>query len=296
MRSFELMVADKEKIDLNDLPKWSLWPSRLLGLAPWEVPVRNIDKIDKEYDKDKYAKNLEYFLQSQMRLTPEDIKQYELGLGFDQAEYICVSIGDELFKCTLSEAKLMYYKILVKSVEEEIKQCRTVVELGSGYGFNLWKLQQYYPEQLFVGGEYSKNAIELAQKLYSDNSGIQVTFFNFYDEGTYKILSEVEPPILIFTSHALEQLPRSAVFFDNILRYRDKIKAVFHFEPIYQLHDDQSLLGLMRRRYTHINDYNVDLLSELRTRPDIRIIAIEANLLGINPLNPVSVIHWSWSL
>jgi len=280
---------DRIKVGLDDLPKWSQWPARLLGVAPWETPSRTIEKIDQEYDKDKYARCLDYFTGAERQITPEKVKQFEFGLDLDHK--ICISIGDELYEITLKEARLIYYDMMLNAMHTELEKCKTVIELGAGYGFNLWWMQQKYENRYFWRGEYSKNAVELASHLYRDNPWIKVVYFNFLEPATYELIAQAEPPVVIFTAHAIEQLPHSSLVFDNLLQYRDKIQAVFHFEPVYELHRE-SLLGLMRRRYTEINNYNKDLLSELQSRAYICIIELQGDMFGLNPLNPTSIIHW----
>ena len=56
----------------------------------------------------------------------------------------------------------------------------------------------------------------------------------------------------------------------------------------------EASLGLMCRRHAEINDYNHDLLSVLRSRTDIRIVRLDVDTLGLNPLNPTSVLHWEF--
>jgi len=273
-------------LNLNDLPEWSPWPSRLLGMDPWRVPKRTIEKVDSEYDKDKYAKCLAYY--TTVPVSVEAIRQFEHGNGS-----ACVALGNDLVVMTLSEAQLRYSKLLTETMYQEIEQSATVIELGCGYGYNLWMLKQSFRDKHFCGGEYSENAVCLASHLFHEDSAIGVSQFNFYDR-VYGILESAKAPITVFTSHAIEQLPHAASFFQALLQHRDKIKAVFHFEPVCELHDS-TLLGLMRRRYAEVNDYNRDLLSELqRWSDDIRIVHTEAGVFGLNPLNPTSVVHWEF--
>ena len=76
-------------VDLNDLPAWSEWPTRLLGLAPWTIPSRTIQKVEQEYDKEKYAQCLDYYyIHAGRNVTPEEIKQFESGLA--AARKVCV--------------------------------------------------------------------------------------------------------------------------------------------------------------------------------------------------------------
>jgi len=280
---------DMSKVDLNDLPRWSQWPARLLGLAPWTIPSRTIEKVDQEYDRDKYAQCLDYFTSAGENITPEEVKQFEFGLG--PADRVCISIGNDLHEVSLSEARARYYQLFLDTMRTEVEKCKTVIELGAGYGFNLWMLQQHFGNCRFWGGEYSRNAIQLAARLYQNNPKITVEYFNFYDPSTYAVLAEAERPIVVFTAHAIEQLPCSSLVFDTLFRYHENIQAVFHFEPVYQLHDE-TLLGLMRRRYAEVNDYNRDLLCELQSRSCIRVVRLQADVLGLNPLNPTSIIQW----
>lgn len=283
----------KQRVDLNDFSAWSVWPARLLGLAPWTISSRTIKKIDQEYDKDKYARCLDYYIHAGKNITPEEVKQFEFGLNLAGKE--CVSLGNNLYEVCLSEARATYYRLLVDTVRDEVEKCETVIELGCGYGYNLWMLRQHFPTKTFFGGgEYSENAVHLASLLYQHDPKIKVWRFNFYDDQSYKILERVSPPIVVLTVHAIEQLQSSSPVLDALLRHRESIQTVFHFEPVYQLHDE-TLLGLMRRRYTELNGYNTDLLLELQQRSYIRIIISQAEVLGLNPLNPTSVIQWEFT-
>lgn len=287
----EKRKMNKQIVCLNELPQWSVWPARLLEIEPWAVPNRTIEKIDQEYDNDKYARCLNFCIQAENKVTYDAIKQFELGIAPDSK--VCISCADELFIVSLSEAKAKYYQLLLDTVRAEVDECKTVVELGCGYGYNLWMLKQHFPTKAFIGGEYSDNAVQLSSRLNKYDT-INVLHFNFYDEKSYAFLEKLAPPILILTSHAVEQLPSSFSALDALSRYREIIKTVFHFEPVFQLHE-QTLLGLMRQRYAQINDYNRDLLLELKERPNIRILGIKANVVGLNPLNPTSVIQWEFN-
>lgn len=122
---------------------------------------------------------------------------------------------------------------------------------------------------------------------------MRVVRFDFYDDQSYRLLEGLKPRVVVLTVHAIEQLQSSSLVLDALLRYRESIQAVFHLEPVYELYD-KTLLGLMRRRYTQLNDYNRDLLPELQSRPHTRIRRIEPNVIGLNPLNPTSVIQWDF--
>ena len=284
---------NSRRVDLNDLPKYSLWPARVLGQAPWTTPSRTIEKIEQEYDTEKYGTCLEYYLaQAGQALTPEEVKRFEF--GFESGKPVCISRGDELYEVSLSTARAEYCELLLKTLSSKIDNCRTVVELGCGYGYNLWMLQQRAPCKSYLGGEYSSKAVELASLLYQHDTTIRVLAFNFYDCHTYGLLDDVDPPVVVFTSHAIEQLPQAATVLDALASYRKGISAVFHFEPVFELHGE-TLLGLMRRRYCELNDYNRDLFSELQQRAYIRVMNAQSDVFGLNPLNPTSIVEWEFN-
>lgn len=279
-------------IHLNELPRWSPWPARLLGLEPWEIPKRTKEKIDREYNADKYAKCLSFYAENSFHpLTPEDIKQFEYGQS--QTDEMCISVGSDLVITTLENAREIFSDLLINAMRDAIDASATVIELGCGYGYNLWKLQQHFPSKRFLGGEYSRNAVRLASRLYAGNATLDVYSYDFY--GSLKqLLERAQPPVTIFTAHAIEQLPSAAQTIGEFIRHKEEISRVFHFEPCYELHDE-TLLGCMRRRYAEINDYNRDLLSELKRRVDhIHILEVRSDVFGLNPLNPTSVIEWEF--
>jgi hypothetical protein len=279
-------------IPLQDLPLWSAWPARLLGLAGWNTVVRTLDKIDREYDQDKYAKCLKFYSLDPRRNTPEEVMQFELGMPQDQR--MCVSLGNDLFEMTLSEVRDRYYQLLLSNLKILAATSRTIVELGCGYGFNLWYLQSHLTDYAYAGGEYSRNAVDLAGRLYRDNTRLKVARFNYYEPESWRFLEKLEPPLFVFTSHSIEQLPKAAAFVENIARYRGVIRGVCHFEPVQELYEDH-LLGLLQRAYTHANNYNNDLYSMLQDDSRVKIELVHPNVLGMNPLNPTSVIHWTFA-
>ena len=82
-------------------------------------------------------------------------------------------------------------------------------------------------------------------------------------------------------------------FFRTLASWRPK--AVVHVEPCYEHYPADSLLGMLRRRYVELNDYNRNLVSALRgleRAGELRVIAEQPALFGRNPLFPVSVIAW----
>jgi len=279
--------AQVKTLSLQDLPAWSPWPTRIMGLDPWTVPVRNLDKIASEYDQDKYHRILEWV----ERQTGEiSLAQVQRGLidmvGLTPETQICMSRRQELLLATVEEAFTEQFRELAAQLAPAITGCRSVAELGSGIGLNLWYLKHEFPPFEYAGGDFSGNAVKVAHRLHQN-----VVKFNFYDLDSYSFLEWLPEPIAVFTCHALEQLPTAAPFLEHLSCYRARIKAVVNFEPVTELYP-KNLLGLLRARYTEINDYNRDLVSVLRSSSQVEIDRSEYDVIGVNPLNPSSVLAW----
>ncbi len=282
-----------ERISLNDLPSWSPWPARLLGLDAWQIPERTIAKIQAEYDQDKYAKCLAYHQTAEDDRTPSPEEVHVFECGPPDREIAC-SFDNEIFRVTLGEAQRKARELIREAMSAAVAQADTVVELGCGYGIQLWHLRQAFPEKSFIGGEYSRNALELAGRLYEGVRNIEVCEFNFYDDRYDVVLGErITGRAVVFTCHALGQLPTARPFLDTLEKHAENISCVFHFEPVVGLQDD-SLLGLMRKRYARINDYNRDLLELLERKANVHILRKTPDAIGTNPLTPTSIIEWEY--
>jgi hypothetical protein len=286
----------KREIGLNDLTRYSPWPARLLGLEKWNIPTRDIGRIGQEYDIDHYARCLRYFLETTPKPPPSDLRrfQYEIEGLPSLSSTVCLSKKNRLYLARLSSALKDIDQIVTRTMSTAIAKASTVIELGCGYGYFLWLLSRKFPNKAWRGGEYSTNAVRLAGELFDVGTNIQVVRMNLYDPNTYKFIEKCVSPIVIFTVRSIEQLPVSEHVFDALGEYSEKIEDVFHFEPVYELYGT-SLLGLMRRRYTQLNDYNKDLLTQIKTRSTVRLRSVKDDVIGIPPLNPMSIIHWQFA-
>lgn len=197
----------------------------------------------------------------------------------------------KLVGATNSEIMTWYDEILQSAMASALKTAGTVVELGSGFGQIMWMLRNAFPNLIYRGGDFAASAVALAAKLYAQTPNISVKKFDFYAP-SYDLIEKAKGPVVVITSHALEQIPQSVGVIETLSKYRNKIDHVFHLEPAYALYDDGSLLGLMRRRYIEINDYNRDLVSTLKDRKDIEIMRLEQNIVGWNPFNSLALIEW----
>ena len=98
---------------------------------------------------------------------------------------------------------------------------------------------------------------------------------------------------MIFTSYSTPYVPLMNVqFVEYLASFRPR--TVVHFEPIFELLPEDTLLGLMGRRYMQLNDYTRNFLSVMREAEQkkmCKIQKIQANVLG-TPFLPFSLIVW----
>lgn len=281
---------DLKKISLNELPKYSPWPERMLGFSPWTIKARTIEKTEKEYNQDKYLPCLNKFEEAKGAISMEEMKKFELADDFLE---VCISFEDELFLTSFGNARKIYYEEISRTLKAGINKSKTIVELATGYGYNLWMLSQNFtnPDLTWLGGEYADNAILLGKKLAKKN--VQIVKFNFY-ETPYDMLHEAIGPITIFSVYGIHQLPSAKDVLDGLRPYKNKIERVVFFESIYEHCDPASLIGLMRKKYIELCDYNTDMLTILRSSDDVEIITERKNVIGLNPLLPTSIIEWKF--
>lgn len=275
---------------LSELPSWSPWPARLLGLDGFSQPRRDVDKIEAEYNQDKWLSCLRAFEDSRGTMDARALRLF--GYGGNSRQRRAGVYRGRLVSASVETLLGAYDEILADAMAASIGGSRTVVELGASFGQIMWGLAQRFPDRQYRGGEYSANAVALAGKLYANGPDIKVQRLNFYDDA-YEVLEQAEGPVTVFTSQAIEQIPSAAHIVDVLGKYRDKIVSVFHLEPSYELYDD-SLIGLMRRRYIELNDYNRDLVGALQGRKDVQVLRLEPEVIGWNPFNALALIHWTF--
>lgn len=264
-----------QQISINEyLNSSNPWAKRLLGMTEFSKN-RNVQQIENEYNLDKYAKLLAVDLDSMEAYKALEFEQAGMHPVHGQ---MIISKGDDVFKATVHEARTEFYSLIKSTVNKYTAE--NICELGCGYGFNLTLLGANA-----YGGEYSKNAVALGQKL-----GYDVSEFNYYTAADYDF---IKPNTTIFTTHSIEQIPDATVIIENLEKQKHKINYVVHFEPTV-INERTSLMGLMRNKYMELNDYNRNLLYVLQSRTDIEIVELTTDILGLVPLNTTNLIVWKF--
>jgi hypothetical protein len=276
---------------LNDLPRTSPWPARLLGLDPWRPPARTTKELSREFGVDKWGSLLQKARECTRELTVSEVDSWRLG----DAPTTCAAVGAKLVPMAALDAHRQHLRIIQRTLKPYCP-AGALVELGAGYGSIILALASRFGfrELPIAAGELTKSGLLLLDRLAKD-MGLSV--LSGQCDLTAKPITKLSIPndAIIFTSYALHYVPTiSRRFVNDIIGLRPRV--VVHFEPCYEHCGSDTLLGLMRRRYIEINGYNTNLATILRDEQRcgrIRILREDPAVMGANPLLPASVIAWS---
>lgn len=282
-------MSELREIALDELPAWSPWPARLLGLTERRFEPRTPEKILREYDGDKYG-TLLAALERDPALTVEQLKRLELG---DPEAPVAMVIGERLYVAPLAEALRRTTEVLVDRVGRVVPGAASITDLGCGFGYQLAHLADTFPELALHGGEFAPNGVELARRLHGPAGRIAVERFDFAS-GVCAPLLHAPAPSVVLLSFVLHQLPSAAVAVETLAAHRDRIGCVLSYDVDGSV-QDAGLLGLMRRRYKEVNDYSWDLLEVLGRRDDVVVDVVEPNIIGPNPLLPATLVVWRFT-
>lgn len=275
--------------NLDDLPKYSPWPRRLLGLEPWQTKVKTPEEIEREFGKEKWGTLLEKFKQnSDAKL--DDIDRWAAG----NPKRSLTTVADHLVLMTPEESHSAYISYVADALEKHLP-ASALVELGCGYGSVILGLarREAFSSMKLHAADYTSTGPELASLIAArENVDLKTGHCDFTSADTTDL--DIPPGAIIYTAYAaqyVEELgPR---FVEGIIALEPKV--VVHIEPVYEHAGESTLLGLLRRRYIEANGYNRNLstiLHDHEARGSLEILEETAPAFGPNPLLAASVIAW----
>lgn len=275
---------------MDDLPKFSPWPARLLGLSPWEARAKTPEEIEREFGREKWGALLERF-----RATPsaglDEVDRWAAGT----VAPLLASVGEHLVLMSQEEAHSSYLAYVADALAPYLPG-PALVELGCGYGsviLGLARRPEFNGLALFAA-DYTLTGPELAAAIAGRE---QVPLTAGRCDLTADPVTGLSIPegAVIFTAYAAQYVePLADAFVAGISALRPK--AVVHIEPVYEHCDPGTLLGLLRQRYIEANGYNrnlVTILQDHESRGAIEILEERPPAFGPNPLLAASVIAWS---
>lgn len=276
---------------INDLPLFSPWPVRLLGLEPWAQKYKTKEELVREYEHEKWGSLLS---KVQSEIDNVSLDRVEKWMIYDSPDVLC-SIQNKLKLVSSYEAHQKYINLIEKTLKQFLP-ASSIVELGCGYGSIIIHLAKNMSHRSipFLAAEYTKSGKFLTGILSkADKLSLALGHCDF----TAKELTELSIPdnAIIFTSYATHCIPKLKVhFIEELIKFNPKV--VIHFEPCYEHCNTDTLLGLMRKRYIEMNDYNTNLVTLIHSyeqRQKIKIVSEKPTVFGKNPLFAASIIAWA---
>jgi hypothetical protein len=281
----------KKKISIEDFPKFSPWPARLLGLEEWKQRYKTPAEISREFEHEKWGLLLKRVSKASNPVTVRDVNKW----FFENWPDMFCSLEDRFLVLKPSDAN-QYYLKLVKGILKQFMPASAIVELGAGYGNIILTLAKEAPfsRVRIMAAEYTRAGSELIKRLAkTEHLEVSTGRCDFSAEPMTNLT--MPKNAIIFTSFATPYVPKMPLSFIKQLNLFEP-KVVVHFEPFYEHCDSTTLTGLMRKRYIEVNDYNrnlATLLHDQQRKKQITIHLEEPAVFGSNPLLPASVIAWS---
>lgn len=271
--------------ELNDLPQYSGWVLELLG-GDSHIRHKDSQQIIREFGLEKWGGLLSRWKECPCNI--DVVRQWETPPGVDRAGLV----DGRLMLMTAAEFFDCYVNLVERALHEDPSP--HLVEVGCGYGSILFELirRANVNYKSVIGLEYTQQGQELAQCLAAWHDYDVTIGQGDFNASTISSI-EIPPGSDLITSFALSYVRDSALALGNVLKL--KPRRVVHFEPVFQHYPEQTMLGLLQRRYLEVNDYNLDFRRELARLEDAGIIEIikeEAAIFGGNCLAPVSLLVW----
>jgi len=275
---------------VNDLPRFSPWPARLLGLEPWAQRTRSHSDLIREFEHEKWGSLLERLQGAAEPVTIDTVEEWVMG---DVPDGLC-SLDGRLELLPALEARAHYLRLIEALVARHLP-APAVAELGCGFGSVIVRLAARWKDSgwRFLAGDLSQSAVEIVRRLAaSSDLPIEASLFDFSSIANCELA--IPPGSLLLTSfatHYLRTIPNECI--EALADYRPS--AVIHLEPCIEHCDPKTMLGLLRQRYIEVNDYNtnlVTLLREMERAGKVEILEETPELFGQNPLLTASVVIW----
>ena len=173
-----------------------------------------------------------------------------------------------------------------------------IIELGCGYGRNLFEI--FYGggprEAKYIGGEFTKSGIEIAQKLAKKAPKMKTEFFHFNHLEPKLPFKKPFKRAFVFTCHSIEQVMQiNENWFDEVVKAGEFVRGA-HLEPFgFQLKNSGPLSD-MHKDFMIQNSWNINFADVLRQALERKIIKDEQIFLemGVTPnVNVGSLAFWS---
>lgn len=229
----------------------------------------------------KNAKTLTIFVDTPMeKIFGDNIENKWLGV-----------INGKLSLFSYNTKSKLQKQLLTETLKKFVKNNDKIIEIGCGYGRNLFSLRDQGFQNEITGYDFSENSISAAKKINNYfNSEINFDVVDMTKDLRSKNLKNK----LIFTFHSFEQIKYDTKTVIEDLINSD-VSQVIHFEPISELYgyDVRDITSFL---YIKARDYQDNLLKTLKDFEKIgklKILQCERTNFAENPFHETCLIRWT---
>ncbi|MET0676959.1 MAG: methyltransferase domain-containing protein [Bradyrhizobium sp.] len=257
------------------LPDRAVTYSIDLAKSVYRLILRRIERTQSEVNTEYNLLHWQKILSKKAWLKARDIPDF---LTPPEPTERLRKVDNQILR--ISAQKYYQYRIgaLGDLIARHSGDAKAIVELGTGYGYNLFSLYHSHPDWTLKGFDISANGIKAGREI-ADRFGLsdRITFdhidlTNASDPNLAAIAGEV-----VLTYFCIEQIPYDVrKVIENIIA--GKPKRVINVEPTTELLDLYRPRDLVSLFYIRSVDYQTQLftiLNEMEREGRIRIIARE---------------------
>ena len=184
-------------------------------------------------------------------------------------------------------------------VIERAVSADAIIELGSGFGYNLFNVWlRGGPATPYHALEYTqagRDACALIAKSTVGGPPLTVSAFDYYEPDFSNLLGRYSNP-LVYSSHSIEQIPElPGIFLERLLALAPDL-TVLHFEPIgWQMGDDSDPQNARVRAHCERSNYNRNLwplLNEFARSGRLTIEETQPNRMAPKLTNSTTLVRW----
>lgn len=273
-----------EPFPLDTLPEHHEWAAYLL-----DTRASNPPGDPAAYTKSEVYEELFSKLHESYREAPKGpIEARRATLDTDEDRRL-VSRHEELYLATPDELHDLERDSIESALEPVLGGGETVFDLGCGWGYSLGVIASAFDVDV-IGGEYTQAGVDLSRDLNADFDNVRVEQFDF--GGDWDLVDAVDGEAVVFTKEAVTAYDDPAGVVEQFERLAQcgQVSAGVHLEQTGP--HPETVLGYLRRAYNDTRGYNMALHSELEVAAGIEITAREYDVLGLNPLHPITLMRW----
>jgi hypothetical protein len=289
--NYDFTVLNNFKQYLFFLKKIPIFFGMFLKRKILHSNIRTKEVVDKSYNQSTWKTVLETKSWENKHSLSDFLNSNIENNVESDINFKCILLmNSRLYQTSVLNRKKLHTQLITELIKKYTKNSDEIVEIGCGYGLNLFSLVSQGLENSMSGCDISPNSITTGKKI-NDTFNCNVKFDIVDITKNLNSMDLKDKTVISF--HSFEQIK---YYTDDVINdlIDAKVSQVIHFEPISELYgitarDISSFL------YIKARDYQDNLLHTLKNFEKIGKLKILENYrLGYaeNPFHETSLTRW----